>query len=69
MFRIIYIVQSLETGEFLSAVNGEASFTYDLTKAYQFSTVNDAINHARIIESDLEHISIIPQILIGEKHA
>ncbi|SUO96344.1 hypothetical protein [Suttonella ornithocola] len=64
MFRITFIVQSLETGEFLTAVDGEVCFTYDLTKAYQFSTVNDAINHARIIENDLEHVSIFHQIVL-----
>lgn len=59
MLRIVYIVQSLDTGEFLAALDGEPDFTLDLTKAYQFQSVNDAVSHGRIIDHDLERVSIV----------
>lgn len=59
MFKVVYIVQSLDTGEFLSVLDGQAIFSLDMTKAYAFQSVNEAINHARVFNYDLEHVSIV----------
>lgn len=62
MFKLYYLVQSLDTGEWIADFNGEVTFTFDFEKAYRFKNVNDAISHIRVFDLDFEKISVISQV-------
>lgn len=66
MFRIFYILQNTDTGEFLSSINGQLSFDYDLSLAFKFIDINDALQHLRNLDSNIDYIKIHPLVLLCE---
>lgn len=58
MFQAYFIVQMLDTGEFVACEDGQLVFAISLAKARTFQTFEVAANYARDIDPSFENVTV-----------
>lgn len=62
--RVVFIVQSLQDGQFIGIQNGQRRYFTNMKHAFRFCDFDDAVNNARDLDEQLEEIVIHPLIEI-----
>lgn len=58
MFRACYVIQRMDTGEFLGKEDGESVYFISLSKAYIFDNLEEALSYARDIDPYLIEVTV-----------
>lgn len=58
MFKPCYVIQRLDTGEFLGKDDGEKVYFINFSKAHIFDTLEEALNYARDIDPHLDEVTV-----------
>ena len=58
MFVACYVVQRLDTGEFVGSDEGEMVYYISLSKARLFQSLENALGYARDIDPHLEDVTV-----------
>ena len=58
MFRACYVIQRMDTGEFLGNEDGQKVYFINFAKAHIFDNLEEALNYARDIDPYLMEITV-----------
>ena len=58
MFRACYVIQRMDTGEFLGNEDGQIVYFINFAKAHIFDNLEEALNYARDIDPYLMEVTV-----------
>ena len=58
MFRACYVIQRMDTGEFLGNEDGQIVYFINFAKAHIFDNLEKALNYARDIDPYLMEVTV-----------
>ena len=58
MFRACYVIQRMDTGEFLGNEDGQKVYFINFAKAHIFDNLEEALNYARDIDPYLVEVTV-----------